>query len=137
MLVLLSVVSECMCTHVQIIQYTVCIVQGHKCLHFSRTHLLHTDSNLSRLILELFIDRGDLDFIKYIVNKLSVDVEGELYYVKYLELKPTDPQTRTHTHTHPHAHTHACMNTHTHTHIVVRSPDESVCAICMQSGPSN
>ena len=55
----------------------VCIVQAHKC-SLSHTHLLHTDPTLSRQILELSIQRGDLDFFKYLVNKLNVDVNGEL-----------------------------------------------------------
>ena len=48
----------------------------------SHTHLLQTDPTLSRHILELSIHRGDLDFIKYLVNKLSVDVNGELSNIK-------------------------------------------------------
>ena len=44
----------------------------------SHTHLLHTDPTLSREILELSIHSGDLDLFKYLVNKLSVDVNGEL-----------------------------------------------------------
>ena len=54
------------------------------CMHsivysHSHTHLLHTVSTLSRQILELSIHRGELDFIKYLVNKLSVNVNGEFY----------------------------------------------------------
>ena len=57
------------------------IVQAHKCSH---THLLHTDPTLSGQILVLSIYSGDLDFIKYLVNKLSVDVNGELNDIHYL-----------------------------------------------------
>ena len=47
----------------------------------SHNHLLHTDPTLSRQILKLAVDRGDLDFIKHLVNNLSVDVNGELMVI--------------------------------------------------------
>ena len=60
----------------------------------SHTHILHTDPTLSRQIQELSIHRGDLDFIKYLVNKLSVDIYGELNDFHYLYIV-----THMHTHT--------------------------------------
>ena len=113
MSVLLSVVSVSTCTLVQCIVH-VCIVQAHKC-SLSHTHLLHTDPTLSRMILKRSIHSGDLDFVKYLVNKLSVDVNGELNDIHYL-------YSNMHTHTQKHnTHTH----THTHMPTVVVRPWES------------
>ena len=78
MLVLLSVVSVSTCT------ITVRHGKSTQVFTLSHTHLLHTVPTLSGQILELSIHRGDLDFIKYLVNKLSVDVNGELNDIHYL-----------------------------------------------------
>ena len=46
---------------------------------------------MSRQILKLSVDGSDLDFIKYIVNNLRVDVNGEVlsiyYWYKYIHTK--------------------------------------------------
>ena len=78
MLVLLSAVS--MSTFTVHFMYST----STQVFTLSHTHLLHTDPTLSRQILELSIRRGDLDFIKYLVNKLSVDVNGELNDIHFL-----------------------------------------------------
>ena len=77
---LLSVVPVRTCTQVW---YTTGMHStSTQVLTLSHTHLLQTDPTLSRQILELSIHSGDLDFIKYLVNKLSVDVDGELSNTK-------------------------------------------------------
>ena len=43
----------------------------------SQIHLLYTDPTLSRQIQNLAVNRGDLDFLKYLVNNLRIDINGE------------------------------------------------------------
>ena len=66
----------------------------------SQNHLLYTDPTLSRQIQNLAVDRGDLNFLKYLVNNLHVDIDGEhcgndIHYL--------DGRTRTHIMVYVHA----------------------------------
>ena len=60
------------------LQYTECIVQAHKCPHSQTITYCYTDPTLSQQILEYTIHSSDLDFIKYLVNNLKVDIDGKL-----------------------------------------------------------
>ena len=65
------------------VQFVCVVYTSTQVFTLSHTHLLYTDPTLLEQILKLSIHRGDLDFIRYLVNNLSVDVNGELNDIHY------------------------------------------------------
>ena len=58
-----------LCLHMSIHVRTILTVHFNSCIH--------VDSLIQGRLLKLFVDAGDVDFMRILVNKYSVDVNGE------------------------------------------------------------